>query len=106
MSEQIQIEGVKINLGSREFVVPPLSLKGLRELAPQWPTLQGMGDVPTGPQIDVVLGVVHSALIRNYPDLTREELEELVDLGNLPKALMAVMGASPVAGNILEALHV
>ena len=105
MADQPLIKGVTLNLGGREFVIPPLSMKGLRELAPQWPTLQGMGDVPTGPQIDVVLGVVHTALIRNYPDLTRDELDELLDLGNLAKALMAVMGASPAAGNILETLH-
>jgi hypothetical protein len=105
MADQPLIPGVTLTLGGREFVVPPLSMKALRELHPQWPTLQSMGDVPTGPQIDVVLGVVHSALIRNYPDLTRDELEELVDLGNLPKALMAVMGASPEAGKIMETLH-
>jgi len=106
MTERTLIEGVKLTLGGREFVVPPLSFKALRELTPRWPELTGMGDVPTGEQIDVVLGVVHSALIRNYPDLTLEDLEDLVDLGNLPKCLMAAMGASPVAAQILETLHV
>jgi hypothetical protein len=105
MAEQNQIEGIKLTLGGREFIVLPLTLRALRELAPRFPILQGMGDVPTGDQIDVVSDIVYSALLRNHPDLTRDELEELLDLENLAKALMAVMGASPVAAQVLEALH-
>jgi hypothetical protein len=88
------IEGVKLNLGGREFVAPPLNFKALRALTPKLAILSAMGDVPTGEQIDVVLDVVHAALVRNYPDLTREELEDLLDLANLAKALVAIMGAS------------
>jgi hypothetical protein len=88
------IEGVKINMGGRDFVAPPLNFKALRALTPKLVILSAMGDVPTGEQIDVVLDVVHAALVRNYPDLTRDELEELLDLANLASALVAIMGAS------------
>lgn len=88
------IEGVKLNLGGREFVAPPLNFKALRKFTPQLAVLSKMGDVPTAEQIDVVLDIVHTALVRNYPDLNRDDLEELLDLANLAKALEAIMGAS------------
>lgn len=88
------IEGVRINLGGRDFVAPPLNFKALRQLTPKLAILASMGDVPTNDQTDVVLDVVLAALTRNYPDLTREELEDLLDLANLAKALEAIMGAS------------
>ena len=98
MHDQSPAPGVKLTLGGREFVALPLNLKALRELAPRFPVLTGMGDVPTGPQIDVVSDIVYSALLRNHPDLTRDELEELLDLENLARALQAVMGAPQVVG--------
>jgi len=88
------IEGVKIKLGGREFVAPPLNFKALRKFTPQLPVLTQIGDVPTNEQIDVVLDIVHFALARNYPELTRDELEELLDLANLTDALQAILGAS------------
>ena len=90
----MMIEGVKINLGGREFVAPPLNFKALRLLTPKLGLLATMGDVPTGEQIDVVIDVVLAALSRNYPDLTRDDLEALLDLANLATALTAIMGAS------------
>ncbi len=38
--------------------------------------------------------VIHSALSRNYPELTIEDVEELVDLGNFSEVFQAVMGVS------------
>ena len=51
------IEGVRINLGGREFVAPPLNFKALRQLTPKLAILASMGDVPTNDQTDVVLDV-------------------------------------------------
>ena len=106
MTERTLIPGVTLTLGGRDFVVPPLSMKAMRELGPRWPEIKDIGEVPTAPQIDLVMSVLHTALMRNYPDLTMEDLDELIDLANLPKALMAAFGASPVAAQILETLHV
>lgn len=88
------IEGVKITLGGREFVAPPLNFRALRRLTPHFSALTTMGAVPTDDQIDVVIDIVLAALNRNYPDLVRDELEELLDLANLSVALQAILGAS------------
>lgn len=88
------IEGVKLNLGGRDFVAPPLNFKALRQLTPKLAILAAMNDVPTNEQTDVVLDVVLAALVRNYPELTRDELEDRLDLANLTRALEAIMGAS------------
>ena len=88
------IEGVKITLGGREFVAPPLNFKALRKLTPQFSALATMGAVPSDDQIDVVIDIVLAALNRNYPGLTRDELEDCLDLANLSLALQAILGAS------------
>jgi len=85
---------VNVTLGGREFVVPPLNLKALRKLAPKIQMLAAIGDVPTDEQLEAVASVVHSALVRNYPDMTQEEVEDALDLLNLVPTIDAVMQAS------------
>lgn len=87
-------DGVKINLGGREFVMPPLTLKHLRLHGPIITGLQAMTDVPDAEQCDGILTLLTAALSRNYPDLTREDLEDLVDVVNLKPAFLAMVGQS------------
>ena len=44
--------------------------------------------------MDCIVDVVHAAVIRNYPALTKEEVEDLIDLGNAAVIIKAVMGQS------------
>ena len=88
------IDGVKVNLGGREFVAPPLNFRALRRIQPKLAGLASMGAVPTAEQLEVVIEIVHLALLRNYPDLAIDELDDLLDLGNIADILAAIMAAS------------
>jgi alkylhydroperoxidase/carboxymuconolactone decarboxylase family protein YurZ len=88
------IDGVRINLGGRDFVVPPLTLGALRALQPQFKELANIGPLPSGEQIDAAAEVIHRALRRNYPDVTLDEILELVDVRAFPDVLAAICGAS------------
>jgi len=88
------IDGVKLTLGGRDFTVPPLSLKSVRKLAPKLRAITSMGDIPTDEEMDTVVEVVHSAIVRNYQEITAEEVEGFLDLGNLKDVLLAVLGVS------------
>ena len=88
------LDGVKVNLGGRDYMVPPLNLKALKRLGPKLKLLSNLGDVPSDEEVDAVVEVLHSALVRNYPDITSDEVSDRIDLANLRPALMAVMGAS------------
>lgn len=88
------LDGVSIKLGNEEYIVPPLSLKSLRLLSEKLNTLQDLSGLPSPEQISVMTECIHHAIRRNYPDLTQEALEDLLDLGNIQKVFPAVMSAS------------
>jgi hypothetical protein len=90
------IDGVTMQIAGREWVIPPLNLKQLKKLGPK------LNQIPAGPatvmpteeQLGNILELIHSALSRNYPDLTLDEVEDMIDLGNMVKVIQAVMGIS------------
>lgn len=93
------IPGVTIRLGRRDYVVPPLNARGVRQVAQLVPALEGTA----GDNVDYVtaaMEVLHLAMVRNYPEITKEELEDIVDLANLPRLMAAVLApfaAAPAA---------
>ena len=42
----------------------------------------------------LVVDCLHGALVRNYPDMTRADVADLVDLGNMEEVMTAVMKRS------------
>lgn len=86
--------GQWVRVGDRELLVPPLSLGTIKTMQAEVQALQAMAGVPTPAQIDTVIGLFHAALVRNYPDMPRSEVEEDVDLGNYSDLLVAVMNIS------------
>lgn len=90
------IEGVTVVLGGDDYIVPPLNIKGLRKLGPKLKGLEGLGSsgIPTDQEYDLIVEVVELALRRNYPDLSRETLEDIIDMRNMYEVLGAVMAAS------------
>lgn len=88
------IEGAIIKMGDKEWTVPALSFKQVRVLLPKINSLSKLSAVMKPEQMAVVAEVVHAAVSRNYPDVSLADVEDVLDLRNAPKALMAVMGQS------------
>jgi len=88
------IPGLTIAMGGADWVVPPLTLGQLRRLMPRLQQLGEVGAAMAEPQIAVLIDVVAAALQRNYPDMTAERVEELLDLGNAAAVLGAVLTGS------------
>lgn len=92
---KVKFEGVVTVIGDRTFVVPALSVGQARKL---WPEILEMNDGITATNLPEKhskwMDIVHAAITRNYPDLKREELEELVDLRCIKQLMMLVMGNS------------
>jgi hypothetical protein len=89
------IDGVRIKMGREERVVPPLSLGQLRRLQND---IKLVGEIEDGKisedRMNAAVRIIHAALSRNYPDLTIEKVEEMVDLGNIAQIIAAVAGVS------------
>jgi hypothetical protein len=88
------LDGIKVNVGGRELIIPPLNLRALRKLKEKIKLLEKMNTVPGEEEIDALLDIVTSAVQRNYPEITRDNLEDLVDLANLQEVVPAVLAAS------------
>lgn len=88
-------DGVNVTLGGAEYTVPPLTLGAIRRLMPRINAMSGAKDgTLNGDMLDAISEVAHAALVRNYPEMTRETLDDLIDLKNVQSLTMAIMGAS------------
>lgn len=84
--------GEWVTFGDEQYRVPPLSLRSVIDLQAQVETLKAMaGGRPTADQMDVIVDIVHAALARNYPDLPRDDVGDMVDLSNYREVLGAVL---------------
>lgn len=86
-----KIPGIKLNLGGEELIVPPLNLKALRVLQGKLENYAGGTDSES---IETVIEAMHAALSRNYPEMTRDQVEEIIGLENMEEAMQAVMDVS------------
>jgi hypothetical protein len=88
------LPGVTIEMGGRDWLVPPLTLGQLRRLMPKVRQLTEIGASMGETQISVLVEIVASALQRNYPEATADMVENLLDLGNASTVLSAVLTGS------------
>jgi hypothetical protein len=88
------VPGVTVTMGGQDWVVPPLTLGQLRRLMPKVRQLTEIGASMGEAQISVLVDIVTSALQRNYPELTTNEVENLLDLGNASAVLNGVLTGS------------
>ncbi|MEM5789350.1 MAG: hypothetical protein AAGU11_18720 [Syntrophobacteraceae bacterium] len=69
------LEGIPIEIGGEKYIVPPMGLAGLKrtnEIRKKFDQLS------EDEQLDAMIGIVHAALVRNYPDLILEDIHERI----------------------------
>lgn len=87
-----KIPGTSVNLGGHELVLAPLNLDQLTELSP---SIEALGKQDTLAQnIERGLPIIHASLLRNYPEMTLDDVRALVDVGNVGPAFAAIMQGS------------
>lgn len=88
---QPRFAGHSVQLGGATYHVAPLALGAVKRLAGQ---IQSFQSADLAAQVDVAVQVLHASLVRNHPDLTTEQVEELVDMGNMQSLFGQVMALS------------
>jgi hypothetical protein len=88
------VPGVTVAMGGRDWIVPSLTLGQLRRLMPKVRQLTEIGASMGEPQISVLVDIVTAALQRNYPEMTTDQVENFLDLGNASAVLNAVLTGS------------
>lgn len=92
MTDTAKIEGVTVKMNGTDRIIPPLNFKALKAMRAEIETLTNIDGAPSDTQMATVVKVVKAALIRNYPNITDEEVEDGIDMGNLQAVLHATMG--------------
>lgn len=88
------IPGKDIELGGGKYVVPPLTLGALQRFQARLSSYSGTLNAE---DVQTVIEVATAALQRNYPDMTTDQVADLIDLGNIQEVFMAVMSVSGLA---------
>jgi hypothetical protein len=88
------LRGVRVEMAGTDYVVPPLTFRQIQDLHEILAGLAAVQGVPSADQITGIAEIVRTALARNYPDITLEQVMDMLDMGNVNDVLMAVLGAS------------
>lgn len=87
----VKVKGIMKVLDGKTFVIPPLNLLSLEQIQERLEKFDGgIGR----DSVSVVIDAATAALRRNYPDITRDEVATLIDVGNMHEIMTAVMDVS------------
>lgn len=88
--------GIPIFMGGRDWVVPALTLGQLVALHEKIQTIATVTAPELSPaQVGDFVEIVHAAVARNYPEVSREQLrDELIDLANAREVMVAILTGS------------
>ena len=86
-----KIKGIEITFGEGEtYTVPPLSLGSVEDLQDRLGAYNPNGAM----DVSLVVDCLTASLKRNYPDMTRERVRDMVGLENMVQVMEAVMNVS------------
>ena len=95
------IAGITFDFGDdRRLIIAPLSLGTLEAMRERIEKLQGAADPAS---VSTVIDLAHASLKRNYPSMSREDVAELVDVGNMGDLVDAAMDVSGIRRKTAEA---
>lgn len=89
-----ELEGVRVQIGSREFIVPPITVEVYEQISTEPPVNATFADT---------LERVRVLLAANYPDLTVAELKKLIRLRDVVAVSVAVVKAAHDGMEVVEA---
>ncbi|MFZ6871161.1 hypothetical protein ACO0LF_03740 [Undibacterium sp. Di27W] len=95
----IKIPGKEVTMGGKTYVLAPLNAATSKQYRNEIKAVF----VGSMPDIEFVSKLAHASLLRNYSDISLEEVEEMVDYGNLFEiweTLLNVSGLVAQAGNM------
>lgn len=83
-----------VTIGDEQYRIPPLAFTAVQELQDEVAGLAQIGLRPTPAQMGTVAKIVQSAMARNYPSMTVEQVNLMLDLGNYQDVLGAVLAVA------------
>lgn len=96
-----KVKGVEVDFGGVTLVVAPLNFAFLEDNGDRLKTLTL--DTSDPAQVSFVVDALTSSLLRNYPEIERNHVRTIVDLGNLGDVIAALMDVSGLKRKAAEA---
>ena len=93
-ADEPEFDGVAVRVGRTVYSVPAMNIRRLKKMLPEINNLTLAAGTLTNEDQDRLVRIIHSALSRNYPKLTKDDVEDIVDMGNFRTFLQAIMGVS------------
>lgn len=91
-----KIPGIEFDFGGdRVYTLPPLALGDLQVFQDRLTKLGENGALHPA-SIGTIVDVTHAALRRNYPEISRDDVGQLIDVGNLFEVIDSVMDMAGV----------
>lgn len=87
----VEYDGISVRLGRKSYVIAPISLGKLKLLRKE---LTAYKEDLSEESIDTVIKSLFYSLQRNYPDITLEQVEEMIDVSNAGEIMRCVMDHS------------
>lgn len=85
------IRGVVVNFAGNDFVLAPLGLGAVREFDKRGKAIK---PDDTDEKISIGVDMIVASLQRNYPEITREEIEPMLDMVSIEEATRAITSQS------------
>lgn len=95
----VKIKGIPFDFGGEVLVIPPIALGALETMQDE---LQSFSGDLSRKSVSTVIDATHAALRRNYPEITRERVADLLDAGNMMEVMQAIMDVSGLHRQQLE----
>lgn len=96
------IPGALIKFGETEYTVPPINLR--ISYLPEMDILcKPDGEVPFGEYVKAASTVLFALLQRNYPEMTRDQFDDMVSLPLLKPIMSGMLQISGYAARPLDA---
>jgi hypothetical protein len=92
---QPKIDGHPVRMAGQDWILAPLNFRQLRVTLKQ--AFVDLQSSDTEARFNAFEQIVHASLSRNYPDLTIEQVEEMLDMSNVMEVVDAVMNISGMA---------
>ena len=94
------IKGIEMDLGGRRWMIPPLNLAALEHLSDRLAGFSGGLDAAS---VSTVVDAAFYALLRNYPEISRDEVADMIDIANMEAVMSALMNVSGLEAKAGEA---
>lgn len=89
----VKVKGISFAFNNFDvLVIPPIAIGQLEQL--QQRITEVNGNAADAKQISTIIDATYAALQRNYPEITRDKVGELIDISNMDDVFACVMDVS------------